>query len=310
MYEHISSNKIRSALLVFSFFIFVMLVLVVFAVAFNYYYDLGSGTFICFLILALIISLLTTITGYYNSDKIVLAISRAKPVSRDELPQLYYAVEGLSIAAGVPIPRIYLIDDSAPNAFATGRNPQNSVIAVTTGLLDKLNEQELKGVIGHELSHVRNYDIRLGTVLVVMSGIVILVSDWVLRFFWFGPRRRRSSSSAGGILAIFLILFALALAIAAPLFATLIRLAISRRREFLADADGSMITRYPPGLASALRKITADVEPLEVANKATAHLYIANPLKDQRGPLNSLFDTHPPIEERIRRLEEMSLGIK
>jgi len=310
MYEHISSNKIRSALLVFSFFVFITVVIAILAAAFSYYYDLGSGTFACFLVLAVIISLITTVAGYYNSDKIVLAISRAKQVSRDELPQLFYAVEGLSIAAGVPMPKIYLIDDSAPNAFATGRNPQNSVIAVTTGLLDKLNEQELKGVIGHELSHIRNYDIRLGTVLVVMSGIIILISDWVLRFFWFGPRRRRSSSGAGGIFAIFILLFALVLAIVAPLFATLIRLAISRQREFLADADGSMITRYPPGLASALRKITADVEPLEVANKATAHLYIANPLKDQRGLLNNLFETHPPIGERIKRLEEMSLGIK
>ena len=310
MYEHISSNKIRSALLILSYFVFVTLVMAAFAAALSYYYDLGGGVLICFLILALIVSLLSTFVSYYNSDKIVLAISRARPVSRDDMPQLYYAVEGLSIAAGVPMPKIYLIDDSAPNAFATGRNPQNSVIAVTTGMLDKLNEQELKGVIGHELSHIRNYDIRLGTLLVVMSGIVILVSDWVLRFFWFGPRRRRSSSNGSGLFAIFLILFALVLAVAAPLFATIIKLAISRRREFLADADGSLITRYPPGLASALRKISADTEPLEVANKATAHLYIANPLKDERGPLNNLFDTHPAVEERISRLEEMSLGIQ
>ena len=302
MYEHISSNKIRSALLVFSFFVFITVVIAILAAAFSYYYDLGSGTFACFLVLAVIISLITTVAGYYNSDKIVLAISRAKQVSRDELPQLFYAVEGLSIAAGVPMPKIYLIDDSAPNAFATGRNPQNSVIAVTTGLLDKLNEQELKGVIGHELSHIRNYDIRLGTVLVVMSGIIILISDWVLRFFWFGPRRRRSSSGAGGIFAIFILLFALVLAIVAPLFATLIRLAISRQREFLADADGVLLTRYPEGLASALQKISGANIPMQKHNQATAHLFISNPLGTAGKKVSNLFSTHPRVEDRVKAI--------
>jgi heat shock protein HtpX len=254
-----------------------------------------------------IVSMGMAAAGYYSSDKVVLAISRARPVTKDEYPYLYNVVEGLAIAAGVPTPRCYVIDDTAPNAFATGRNPQNAVICVTTGILEKLNRVELEGVIAHEMSHIKNFDIRLQTLVVVMAGVVALLSDWILRsFFWGGGRRRggRAGRGGGGAGAI-LIVVGLVLAALSPFIATIIQLAISRKREFLADASGAMLTRYPPGLASALRKISADPEPLEAANKATAHLYIVNPLKNVRGAVNRLFSTHPPIEERIAALEKM-----
>jgi heat shock protein HtpX len=227
-------------------------------------------------------------------------------VTKDEYPYLYNVVEGLAIAAGVPTPRCYVIDDTAPNAFATGRNPEHAVICVTTGILEKLNRVELEGVIAHEMSHIKNYDVRLQTVVVVMAGVVALLSDWMLRsFLWGGGRRRSRDSRSGGGAGAVLVIVGLALAILSPLIATIIQLAVSRKREFLADASGAMLTRYPPGLASALRKISADTEPLEAANKATAHLYIVNPLKDIKGAVNKLFSTHPPIEERIAALEKM-----
>ena len=258
------------------------------------------------LIFALLLAVGMTVGSYYYSDKIVLAMSKARPVTKEEFPYLYNVVEGLTIAAGLPPPRCYVIDDTAPNAFATGRNPKNSVIVVTTGLLDKLNRVELEGVIAHEMSHIKNYDVLLQTLVVVMVGIVALLSDWMRRTFWWGGGRRRSSDrgkGSGG--AAIILALALIMAILSPLIAQLIRFAVSRKREFLADANGAMLTRYPPGLASALRKISADKEPLEAANKATAHLYIVNPLKDIRGPVNRLFSTHPPIEERIAALEKM-----
>jgi heat shock protein HtpX len=258
------------------------------------------------LVAAVIIAIAMTIGSYYASDKIVLAMSKARPVTKEEFPYLYNVVEGLTIAAGLPPPRCYVIDDTAPNAFATGRNPRNSVIVVTTGLLEKLNRVELEGVVAHEMSHIKNYDVLLQTLTVVMVGVVALLSDWMRRSFWWGGGRRRGSDrgkGSGG--AAIILALALIMAILSPLIAQLIRLAISRKREFLADASGAMLTRYPPGLASALRKISADREPLEAANKATAHLYIVNPLKDIRGPVNRLFSTHPPIEERIAALEKM-----
>ena len=293
--------------MVIGFIIFVMLVVYVFSRA------MGYGMYISFP-LAILVALIASFSSYYYSDKIVLAMSHARPASREEYLQLNNVVEGLCIAAGLPQPKIYVIDDTAPNAFATGRNPQNSVVAVTTGLLQKLNRTELEGVIAHELSHIKNYDILLQTLTVVMVGVVALLSDWFLRFLRFGSfggRRSRysrsSSSSRGGgspAMLVFLIL-GIILALLSPFIAQLIRLAISRRREFLADASGALLTRYPPGLASALKKISADTEPLEVANKATAHLYIVNPLKDFSGKVNNLFSTHPPTEERIVALEKM-----
>jgi heat shock protein HtpX len=299
MYEQISRNKWKSAALVVLFMGFIFLL----TWFFEYVTGWGKGG----LILAVAVSMGIAAAGYYSSDKIVLAISKARPVTKEEYPYLYNVVEGLAIAAGLPTPRCYVIDDTAPNAFATGRNPQKAVICVTTGLLTKLNRVELEGVVAHEMSHIKNYDVRLQTVVVVMAGVVALLSDWMLRsFFWGGGRRRggRDRGGSGGAGAI-LIVVGLVLALLSPLIATIIQLAVSRKREFLADASGAMLTRYPPGLASALRKIAADTEPLEAANKATAHLYIVNPLKNVKGAVNRLFSTHPPIEERIAALEKM-----
>lgn len=246
-----------------------------------------------------------TFGSYYWSDKIVLAVSRARPVTKEEYPYLYNVVEGLTIAAGLPMPRCYVIDDTAPNAFASGRNPKNSVIVVTEGLLKKLDRAELEGVVAHEMSHIKNYDVLVQTLAVVMVGVAVLLSDWILRSFFWGGGRRRSREKGGGNAAVILIAVGLVLAVLSPMIAQLIRLAVSRKREFLADASGALLTRYPPGLASALRKLDADREPLEAANKATAHLYIVNPLKDIKGKVNSLFSTHPPIAERIAALEKM-----
>jgi heat shock protein HtpX len=298
MYEQIARNKWKSAALVLFFVAFIFVLTWVFEEVTGW----GKGG----LVLALAVSLLMAAGGYYASDKIVLAISRARPVTKEEFPYLYNVVEGLTIAAGIPAPRCYVIEDTAPNAFATGRDPKNAVICVTTGILQKLNRVELEGVVAHEMSHIKNYDVRLQTVVVVMAGVVALLSDWILRsFLWGGGRRRsRNDRGSGGAGAI-LIVVGLVLAVLAPFFAQIIQLAISRKREFLADASGAMLTRYPAGLASALRKISADTEPLEAANKATAHLYIVNPLKDIKGAVNKLFSTHPPIEERIAALEKM-----
>jgi len=291
MYDQIASNKRRSFLLVFFFLCLIFLL----AWLFDQLVGMGKAG----IALAVIIAVAVTIGSYYASDRVVLTMSRARPVEKPEFPYLYNVVEGLAMAAGVPAPKCYVIDDTAPNAFATGRNPEHSVIVVTTGLLQKMDRLELEGVIAHEMSHIKNYDILLQTLTVVMVGVVALLSDWMRTSFWWGgPRRRDSDRERGGGAA------GLVVALS-PLIAQLIRLAVSRRREFLADASGALLTRYPPGLASALKKIAADTEPLEAANKATAHLYIVNPLKDIGGAVNRLFSTHPPIEERIAALEKM-----
>lgn len=293
IYEEIASNKRRSFFLFFLFVLFLLFLGWVFGEA----YESGGAGILVALLIALFISLIT----FYWGDKMVLGISHAKPVDPKENPYLANVVEGLAIASGVPPPKAYIIEDSAPNAFATGRNPQNSSIAVTTGLLDKLNRLELEGVIAHEMSHIKNFDIRYATLVVVLVGTVALLSDWMGRSIFYGRRRGEKVKASGGIF----ILIALVLAILAPIIAQLIRFAISRQREYLADANGALLTRYPEGLASALEKISKDTEPLEVANKATAHLYIVNPLLEYRGKLNNLFSTHPLVEERIRRLRTM-----
>ncbi len=301
MYEQISRNKWKSAALVGFFVVFIFLL------TWFFEYLMGWGT--SGLVLAVVVAMTMAAGGYFASDKIVLGISKARPVTKEEFPYLYNVVEGLAIAAGIPAPRCYVIEDTAPNAFATGRKPETAVICVTTGILDKLNRVELEGVVAHEMSHIKNYDVRLQTVVVVMAGVVALLSDWMLRsFMWGGGRRRSRRSGGSGGAEGLLVLVGLALAVLAPFFATIIQLAVSRKREFLADASAAMITRYPAGLASALRKIAADKEPLEAANKATAHLYIVNPLKNLKGGgggVNRLFSTHPPIEERIAILEKM-----
>lgn len=252
-------------------------------------------------------SVLYSLISYYFSANITLAISRAKEVDRETNKDLYQLVENLAITAGLPTPKIYVIDDTALNAFATGRDPKHAVVVFTTGILQKLNKNELEGVVSHELSHIGNYDIRLMTLVVVLVGVLTLLADWFLRFSFYtrGGRDRNQAQ------AIFMIA-GIVLALLSPIIAVLIQLAISRKREYLADASGILLTRYPEGLASALEKISSDTEPLEAANKATAHLYISNPLKnrppgaDGVGWFAGLFSTHPPIEERIKRLKEMA----
>ncbi len=296
MWEQISANKAKSTVLLILFVAFVIFLGWIFGETTSLGY---AGP-----VLAALVAGIGAFVSYYNSDKIALGISKARPARLEDHPHLYHSVEGLAIAAGIPTPKLYIIDDSAPNAFATGRDPEHAAIAVTTGLLSKLNRAELEGVVAHEMSHVANYDTRLMTITVVLVGTVALVSDWMLRtFFWGGGRRRKSTG--GGNAGVILLIVAIALAILSPIIAQLIKLAISRKREFLADANGALLTRYPEGLASALLKISGDRQPLEVANKATAHLYIANPLKGQKGAFNKLFSTHPPVEERVAALRAM-----
>jgi heat shock protein HtpX len=252
---------------------------------------------------ALGLSGVSATASYFAGDKLVLAQSQARELAPGEEAQLRNIVDTLSIGLGIPPPRIYLIDDTAPNAFATGRDQKHASIAVTRGLIDKLDRTELEGVIAHELSHVGNHDIRVMLLVTVLVGTIALLSDWMFRSFaWGGGRRGRDRGGGGGGI---ILIIAIVLAILTPIIATLIQLAVSRQREYLADASGALLTRYPPGLASALRKIAADKEALEVANKATASLYFANPLKDAPRAMDGLFDTHPPIAERIRRLEAM-----
>ena len=251
---------------------------------------------------ALGLSGVSATASYFAGDKLVLAQSQARELAAGEETQLRNIVETLSIGLGIPPPRIYVIDDTAPNAFATGRDPKHASIAVTRGLIDKLDRTEQEGVIAHELSHVGNHDIRVMLLVTVLVGTIALLSDWMFRSFAFGGGRRgRDRGGGSGVILI----VAIVLAILTPIIAMLIQFAVSRQREYLADASGALLTRYPPGLASALRKIAADKEALEVANKATASLYFANPLKDAPRAMDGLFDTHPPIAERIRRLEAM-----
>lgn len=296
MYEEISANRRNSWLLVAT----VTAILVVLGFLVGEY--LGSGYVgVGF---AATIAVIMSLSAYYSGDKMVLSMSRARRIEREDNPKLSNVVEELAIAGGLPVPAIYMIDDSAPNAFATGRDPEHASVAITTGLLEKLNRDELQGVMAHELSHVGNRDILFATMVGILVGSIVLFADFFLRsFFWGGTRRRRGRSSGGG--GAILLVVALILAVLAPLFAKLLQLAVSRQREFLADASAAKLTRYPEGLASALEKIAGDREVLEVANRATQHLYIVNPIKPFEKRAKSLFSTHPPIEERVARLRAM-----
>jgi heat shock protein HtpX len=278
------------------FFIFIIGVGWIFAQAMN-----NSFILYCCVFFAVLMSFIS----YWHSDKIVLSISGAKEVTRDNAKDVYNLVENLCITAGLPVPKIYIIPDSAPNAFATGRDAEHAVIALTSGIIDKLDKRELEGVIAHELSHIGNRDILLGTVLTVLVGFVALLSDWFLRWSIFGRR----SSDGDNKMQLILTIVALVLAILAPIAAMMMKMAISRKREYLADADGALLTRFPQGLADALEKISGDDEILKKANKATAHMYIVNPLKGKRskGLFTKMFMTHPPVEERIRKLKEMAI---
>lgn len=255
------------------------------------------------------LSLLLSVLGYYRGDQMILGISHAHPVEHRDDPELYNVVEEMAIAAGLPAPRVYLIDDSAPNAFATGRDPQHAVIAITSGLRTKLTRDELQGVIAHEMSHIRNYDTRLMLLLAVLIGTIVMLADFLwqaLRVSSFSRGRRRDGDRGeGGLLALAILLVAIILGVLAPLLAQIIQLAVSRQREYLADASAVELTRYPLGLANALRKLEADPDVLEAANRGTAHLFIVNPVKHFKARANSMFSSHPPIQERIRRLDAL-----
>ena len=252
----------------------------------------------------IIFSVIMSFSSYWWSDKIVLAMSGAKEINHDNNRELYHIVENLCITAGLPVPKIYIIQDTAPNAFATGRDPEHGVICLTTGIIQKLEKVELEGVIAHELSHIGNRDILLSTVVVILVGFITLLADWFRHWAFYGGKSR-DNDSGGGQLRMILMIAAIVLSILAPIAAMLMQLAISRKREFLADASGVLLTRYPDGLARALEKISKDTEPLEAANRATAHLYITNPFKGKK--VSKLFMTHPPIEERIKALRGISL---
>ena len=298
MYEQIAANKRKTAFLIF---IFVLLLFLV-GLAFNL---LLSGGLVGLVIVAIIV-ITGSLISYYNSDKVALSMSHAKPADPKVYARYHNLVEGLCIASGLPKPRLYVIDDAAPNAFATGRNPKHSAVAVTSGLLEKMNRVELEGVLAHELSHIRNYDILVMTLAVTMVGMIALLSDFFLRFmFWGGGRRNNDNNNpAGAIIG----LFGIVLLIFAPIIASLMQFAVSRRREYLADVSGVQLTRYPPGLISALEKLKADQTVIHTASKATAHLWIEGPLDTEPGTknrFNNLFSTHPPIDERIKALESM-----
>lgn len=298
-WDHVSGNIFKTWLIMFLFSLFAVGVVYVLARGFGFDTPGALGL----TGIALIAAGVMNFISYYWSDKIVLGISGAKPIKKEDNPEVYRTVENLCIAAGLPLPKIYILEDSAPNAFATGRDPKHAAIAYTTGILQKLNKQELEGVTAHELSHVGNRDTLVMTVVSVLVGTIALLSDWFLRSMWFGGHDNDRDSRGNAIFAI----IAIAAAILAPIVATLIQLAVSRKRELLADASGVLLTRYPQGLASALAKISSDREPLEAANRGTAHLYIVNPLKGREaiGWFANLFNTHPPIEVRIKALREM-----
>lgn len=296
IYSQISSNKTKTWIIIALFIIFITTLL--------YVYGNATGYGLSFAGIALIISGLVSLGSYYYSDKVILGLSNAKQIAKNDNPELFRIVENLCIGSGIPIPKMYVVQDSAPNAFATGRDPKHAVVAVTTGLLQKLNKIELEGVIAHELSHIRNFDIRLMGVVVILVGMVALLADLFTRSLWFGHGRIRRGG--GNVQGVFLML-GIVLAVLSPIIATFIQLAISRKRELLADASASLLTRYPEGLASALEKLKVDKEPLGVANNATAHLYIVNPFKGKtmHNWFAGLFNTHPPIDERIKILRSM-----
>lgn len=297
VYDQITNNKVRTYGIILTFIVLVT----------GFFFVIGkfvqSPT--TYFIIGISFSLLSSIGSYFYSDRIVLFTTGAKPASKKEFFDFYTVVENLSIAAGLPMPKLYVIHDPAPNAFATGRDEKHSVVCATTGLLEKLDRTELEGVIAHELSHVKNYDILVASIVAVLVGTVALISDWIMRSLWWGGLRRdeEDRSSRNPFMMIFMIL----VLIITPIIATLIQLAVSRRREFLADVSGALLTRYPEGLARALEKIASDRHVLRTATSSTAHLFIANPFKKAKisSWVMNLFSTHPPIEERIRILRSM-----
>jgi heat shock protein HtpX len=306
-YSEEAANRRNSVLLA----ILVVTVLGVFGFVIGYAIGYANGDPVLWAIgavaIAVAFGLLSALGSFYGGDQLVLASSHAQEIQPQQAPQLFNVVGEMATAAGVPMPKVYIIDDPSPNAFATGRDPQHSSIAVTTGLLQKMNREELQGVIGHEMSHVRNYDIRFTLIVGVLVGSIALLAQLFLRYtFWFGGgRRNNDSNSGGGGLAILFLVIGVVLAILAPIFTALVQMAVSRQREYLADASSVELTRNPHGLESALAKLASDGESLHSANGATQHLYIVNPLKKLGGG-SSLFSTHPPIVDRINRLRQLT----
>ena len=308
MYERIASNRRKTILVI------VIALLFTAAVGYLLGYVIAGGSFaasLTALVIGLVIAGLGSLWSYRYGDRLVLRSSRAREVTPEQEPRLHNVVEGLSIAAGLPKPTVYVVPEQAPNAFATGRDPEHSSIAVTQGLLDAMNRVELEGVVGHEMAHVKDRDILLGTIVATLVGSVVLLSEFMLRWFWWGGGiggRGRDRDSGGGQGFAILAAVGLVVAILAPLVAQVIKMIMSRQREYQADAEGAMLTRYPPGLVSALRKIAGDTTPMRFANNATAHLWLNQPSRVHGEGYHwweNLFSTHPPIQERIRRLEEM-----
>ena len=304
-YSQIAANRRNS------FFLMLILVAILsilgFAIGYGTTGQAGAG--LGWLGIFGVIAIITSVVSYFSGDKVVLRVSKARPVTAEQQPQLINVVTEMALAAAIPMPAVYLIDDTAPNAFATGRDPKHASIAITTGLLEKLDREELQGVVGHELSHVRNYDIRYSLLVGVLVGTVALLADFFLRFtFWggFGGRRSSNDRDGGGGLQAIVFVLAIVLAILAPFFTRLVQLAVSRQREYLADASSVELTRNPEGLERALAAIAEDPEVLEVANRATQHLYFTNPIKKFEARSKGLFSTHPPIVDRINRLRALS----
>jgi heat shock protein HtpX len=304
-YSQIAANRRNS------FFLMLILVVILsvlgFAIGYGTTGQAGAG--LGWLGIFGVIAIISSVVSYFSGDKVVLGVSKARPVTAEQQPQLINVVTEMALAAAIPMPAVYLIDDTAPNAFATGRDPKHASIAITTGLLEKLDREELQGVVGHELSHVRNYDIRYSLLVGVLVGTVALLADFFLRFtFWggFGGRRSSNDRDGGGGLQAVVFVLAIVLAILAPFFTRLVQLAVSRQREYLADASSVELTRNPEGLERALAAIAEDPEVLEVANRATQHLYFTNPIKKFEARSKGLFSTHPPIVDRINRLRALS----
>jgi heat shock protein HtpX len=302
VYEQIAANKRKTVFLVFLF----VLLLSAVGVAVDFFL---RGGVVGFVIVAVIVAV-ASFVSYFNSDKVALRMAHAVPADPVEYARYHNLVEGLCIASGLPKPRLYIVDDDAPNAFSTGRNPKHAAVAVTTGLLAKMNRVELEGVLAHELSHIRNYDVLVMTLAVTMVGIIALISDFFLRMmFWTGGRGGRDDRNGNNPLGIVFAILGFVLLIFAPIIATLMQFAVSRNREYLADASGVQLTRYPPGLISALEKLKDDHTSTHFASKATAHLWIEEPLDKETNKgdtkWNHLFDTHPPIDDRIHALEQM-----
>lgn len=296
MYEDIKRNKIKSGFIVLMFLAFISIIIYYICMAL----DLGPIS----IVIALIFSVISTWGSYYYSDKIILKLNHARPATKEENQRLVNVFEALMVSSGLPCqPKLYIIEDEQPNAFATGRNPENAVVCVTTGLLNKLEYYELEGVIAHELAHIKNYDIRLSAVVSVMVGFVVILSDWFTRItFWGGGRSRRKDSDSNG--SAILMIIGLIFLILAPIFGKLMQLAISRKREFLADATAIEFTRNPDGLISALQKISGDTHQLKVANNATENMYIVNPFKAKK-KTSSLWSTHPSVEDRVEALRNL-----